>query len=403
MIKSITQEDLDNENYIPDAIFMEDREISILNIKWLDNSNILKIKIKNIEKSIIYLPKYNDKESHIENISPQVFMYKFENFYTRIDSSNFHNKTDIIIERIENIDTDYCNYRSGNLVLHGNNKAVIRNPKNHTIIEENCLFLGGNGSFNYYHWLIEIAPKILLLNQKLISDNKIQTIAVNSLSLEIPQFKEILDIFTKRLNFKIKYYQSDQILFFKNLYHINNSNNILFNSKKQLSSPNHCNLSRQLLDEIREKMLNEKTEILNSPRKIFLLRDHKKLSKHNKRNYNEKEIYNFFKNQGFVGIFVEDYSFREQVYLFNNADFIVGPTGAFWANTIFCKKNTLAISWLNNNMKDFSLFSTLAKYFDCNMFFLKSTEKNENHLHGEYHLDLDKIINLFNKITNQNL
>jgi capsular polysaccharide biosynthesis protein len=58
---------------------------------------------------------------------------------------------------------------------------------------------------------------------------------------------------------------------------------------------------------------------------------------------NESEVYNFLKNKGFSKYQLTKLSFFEQVYLFRNAEVIVGAHGAAFANLAFCKPKTKVI------------------------------------------------------------
>jgi capsular polysaccharide biosynthesis protein len=55
---------------------------------------------------------------------------------------------------------------------------------------------------------------------------------------------------------------------------------------------------------------------------------------------NSIEIEKLMENHGFKIIYSEQYSILEQVNLFHNAKVIIGPTGAAFANLIFCKPET---------------------------------------------------------------
>jgi len=48
----------------------------------------------------------------------------------------------------------------------------------------------------------------------------------------------------------------------------------------------------------------------------------------------------FLKEKGFSKYKVGELSFFEQIYLFNNAKFIIGAHGAAFTNLAFCKPNT---------------------------------------------------------------
>ncbi|EKU54480.1 PF04577 domain protein [Acinetobacter sp. WC-323] len=92
---------------------------------------------------------------------------------------------------------------------------------------------------------------------------------------------------------------------------------------------------------------------------------------------------------------MEDYDFNEQVAIFNNAEFIVGPSGAAWSNIIFCSSGCKAISWLPNHLAKFSIFSTLATLNDCDLKFITTSSDNPNDIHSSYYLDLEEIKKLY--------
>ena len=55
---------------------------------------------------------------------------------------------------------------------------------------------------------------------------------------------------------------------------------------------------------------------------------------------NEIEFYGSLRDHGFRRIFLEDYSFENQIQLFNNAEYIIAPHGAGLTNIVFCKNMT---------------------------------------------------------------
>ena len=57
---------------------------------------------------------------------------------------------------------------------------------------------------------------------------------------------------------------------------------------------------------------------------------------------------------------MEDLSVEKQVNLMNHAEWIVGPTGAAWANLIFCQAGVKCLCWMAKEYGEFSVFSTIA-------------------------------------------
>lgn len=63
------------------------------------------------------------------------------------------------------------------------------------------------------------------------------------------------------------------------------------------------------------------------------------------RAYNQDEIFSIAEISGFTLVYMEDLDFEESVRLFRQAEVIVGPHDAGWANLIFANVETKALLW----------------------------------------------------------
>jgi hypothetical protein len=75
---------------------------------------------------------------------------------------------------------------------------------------------------------------------------------------------------------------------------------------------------------------------------------------------------------GFEPVDCSVLSFDEQVEIFRSAEYIVGPSGAAFANSLFCPGEAKVLSWLPVGYEDFSVYSTIAKISGAGMHFLRS-------------------------------
>lgn len=88
-------------------------------------------------------------------------------------------------------------------------------------------------------------------------------------------------------------------------------------------------------DKIKKDINAFETNSLNYP-KIYLSRASKDVTR--RVIGNEAEIEAMLEKLGFVIVKPTEYSFEQQVHIFSNAEIIIGPTGAAFANLIFCNK-----------------------------------------------------------------
>jgi len=63
------------------------------------------------------------------------------------------------------------------------------------------------------------------------------------------------------------------------------------------------------------------------------------------RGYNQHEIFRVAEGYGFRMVYAEDFDFAESVKLFREAEVIIGPHGAGWANLLFCTAETKVLLW----------------------------------------------------------
>lgn len=357
------------------------------------NSQTLKIKdieecddnvVQNLfDKKIFhnYLPKsLNSEEHYTKDLTPKISIYNFNNVYIDIYSSSIIFKKKLLVYRTANEKFD-----QGYVASHNETEAKIEKKAYRETIEEG-FFLGGNGSYNWFHFLVELMPKLTLLNKNLTN-----VLLVNDIVLKTPSMQKILDIVSDN-GFHVKYLTPHKTYFVKKLYHINDFNHVQFNrfDNNVSSSGTFYNpdVTQNFSDLLLEKMdIKEKL-----PEKIFLYRKHThRVAK------NQDQIVEYLRQFGFVPVCLEELSIEEQAGYFKTAKFIIGITGAAWSNMIFCRNNPKAICFIPQNITQFSAFSNLAKIFAVD-FYIQSYENDGDHTNSNFIINFEKFLEIFNHI-----
>ena len=366
-------------------------------VVWLDEADTHKIEIICQEQErLTYGPKFlgeKPKKAHV--VAPSIWLYKFKNACVTSSSSNIISGDNVYLERIQYINKNLADYSTGFVFEHNSEKAIV--DKNIDFEVDSGVFLGGNGSWNYYHWLIEILPKIYYYLKAGALNNNI-TLFVPDDVKRIGSFDKLLTTALSNYKFDLKYMQRGRIYRVNNLQTITTASNIVFNCRKLFSDVNFCyfrkesieyikSIARQILDDTFKNSSKS-----NSYKRIFLARKANSV-----REYNQEETLGVLQSFGFQPIFMEDLTIEEQITAFMQAEFIIGPSGAAWTNIIFCSPGTKALSWLPEKGKNFSVFSSLAAYSKVDMhFFLRNSYSNE--LHGQYAIDLKELKKALNKL-----
>lgn len=364
------------------------KKTGLFNIKNLSDYQSERIEI--IKSKELFLStgiKTINKDSDVKPVEVnQLILFKFENVLVNINSSSLVYNENLIVER----NFRYERYNEGFVLYHGFKRALIE-IKN--IIEiENAFFLGGNGCWNWYHFLVEIVPKLLFIN-----NIPCKNILVSDSVLKYEGMKKIISYLIDH-KFNLIYSSSENNYKVKELYYINNISYVPYNLMKPsiLFEIENVYMRKDILIKLRKQLLDKVSNLidLDCPKKILFKRKKNRIAK------NQKELTNFFKNNGFKEIIFEDLSLEEQIKCIYNADYVVGVSGAAWANLMFSKPGLRGICFMQDNFPTFCCFSNIANIFGVNLIYsLYNTKYSANeHDKDGYSLDIQEIKNIYFKL-----
>ena len=371
---------------------------------------MLKIKniLLNIYKQIIYqifiliygkinliIEIENNKDLDLEKV--QITNNEYKIFYckkSRLYTDRVHDTAIIYNNSVINGPT--FQYRNNINAENKFNSVFIKGtPKLKKKIKGSVfsMLTGGGGNTNYWHWLFDVLPRLNILNRSTFDNSKIDFYLLPNLERKFQN--ETLDKLKipkiKRLSSKdFKHFSADEIISTTHPYTLLNDP-----AKDSLDIP------MWIIEFLRESFLknNEnQAKIKKFPNKFFI--DRKDANSidatSNRFIINQKDVLQKLQHSGFTKISLSDYSFSDQVNLFNNASYIVGLHGAGFANSVFCKPDTKILEFKPVNAGD--MYKNLA--FKCNLNYKEVVSKpktinyNFRNASGDIEVDLD----LLNKI-----
>ena len=210
----------------------------------------------------------------------------------------------------------------------------------------------GMGANNWYHWLLDILPSAYLA-QSLPERFKTYPLIVPQAALDVPQFRESVELLKGARDF----IGIDTDLYdFEDLVSIDPILHEPINMRPGYwPETSHYSFNPRVLMEYRQDIL-DKLGITDpiGPTRLFLARGN------DRRPYNQDELLSIAEAHGFEAVYPERLSFREQVALFAGARFIMGPSGAAFANSLFCTEGCRLLSWLVPQYSGFCSYSNIA-------------------------------------------
>jgi hypothetical protein len=271
---------------------------------------------------------------------PEIFITTISNC-TTTGASNFLDINEAVIcHDLFRPSHDYSSEElQGRLIIDSKKSTVVKfeNDEVVTEIESGAVFTDALSN-NYAHFLTEILPRVFVFIRQL-------SIAEATVIIDFGLHQNLMEALEIVIDENVSVIGLDQgkSLLVKSLQVVSPCGYIPFDRRpktKHLADHSHGVFSSIVLlgmrDYIKSKIIH--TNEVVQHKKIFIRRNSSYRNVSNSKNVEDILVAN-----GFFVIEPENLSFREQVILFNNADVIVGATGAALANLIFCSAETKVI------------------------------------------------------------
>lgn len=319
---------------------------------------------------------------------PDICLSVFNNVYISGNS-------DIIIDKGNNcVINDFCFYKDNNYSMID---GMLYRSKGHFCILRNNLngpcrtiasgiMISGKFSTNYYHQLFENLIRVLFLTTDVVPSSV--PIIIDESVFAIPSIRRIFELLTQDSKYNVIAIGKGEIINVKKLYSVSPIN-IISPKIVDISKVNH---KAYLYDPDAIILLKEKLLRFRIPEKqqerIFITRKHT-----NHRNFNEKDVFDMLKQYGFVEIAPEDFSFEQQMAIFNDAKYIVGASGAAFSNILFCTPGCKILCFRSSNYGlEPPIFNTIALINQCLFSYVSpKTTKNKQSVHSNFQVDVKSL------------
>lgn len=316
-------------------------------------------------------------QNNIEIIVPDLNLYFIEDALINSRSSAFIKGYSIYYEAIN----DNERFNEGFVKYHSKKNALV------DLKDTDCLndgfFLAGNGSHNWYHWLIEILPKMLYYKK-----DYSRNILVSQSCKDIPSMAETLQTLVQSYDVNIIYLDPLKTYRINKLYFINEVNKLMYNElKREIVCQPLYYYRKEALEKLSE-ILKDKylTDAISCKPKIYLRRQntHRIAS-------NEKEIAELLSDYQFSFIDLAKFSIQQQVEVFSTAKHIVGTSGAAFTNILFCSRNTKIVIFMPDNYTSYQFYKEMGEFLQLDVVYLYYENGNNTHEDSSFSVDRNKL------------
>lgn len=245
--------------------------------------------------------------------------------------------------------------------------------------------IDGRYSFNYYHNVYENLIRLLAIEK--VDDFIPQNIPfiLDSKVLEVPSFKKIFEILSANIQREFVTIDKDESVEVETLYSISAVNYLVpIHLDKTKGSIQDYIFDKEYVQLMRERLLSHKS-LRVFPKRIFITR---KNATHRK--INEDEVFALLEPIGFERLAPEELTFEEQLSLFNNAEWIIGCSGAAFTNLMFCSENCHIIC-LDRFGYSRPVFTAPVCFCGADMrLFYSEQSSSESKVHSDFVINVDK-------------
>ncbi len=357
--------------------------LKILLLNKISHEKLGVFKIKNFRdlapiKKILNGYIYNSKTQNNNSVVvPDLRLYMLREAIIHAKSSAVVINSTIYYEPVN----DNERFNGGFVQVHNSKNAVVNvgNP----VVFSDGFFLAGNGSHNWYHWLIEILPKMFYYDSEYS-----RNILVNQSCKEIPSMAETLQALVESYDVNIIYLDPLKTYRIKKLYFINEVNKLMYNELDfgKATQPLYY-YRKESLEKLSEVLKNKYvTDSKSSVEKIYLQRPNT-----HRIPGNEKEIAELLGSNRFSFIDLSKCSIHQQVEIFASAKQIVGTSGAAFTNLLFCRPNTRIVIFMPDNYSSYQFYKEMGELLQLDVVYLYYKNGSNTHEHSGFTVDKNKL------------
>jgi capsular polysaccharide biosynthesis protein len=244
----------------------------------------------------------------------------------------------------------------------------------------------GASSQNYFHWLIDILPKIFICSKN-YKISQINYFYLSQLTKSQIESLKLIGIKKSKIinSKKYRHIEGERIIAVDHPWY-----------KKGVVHDYSHTIPKWIILWLKNKFIKYKKKFKCS-KKIYIDRSESKF-KHCQI-INDKEVDSFLKTNGFKKYKVGKLSFAKQIFLFWNAKFIIGAHGAALTNLVFCRTGTKVIEVRPENHpgKNYQRISKVnkLKYFLLKTEKIKKKDKNK----GDIYLSINRLAKKLSKLN----
>jgi hypothetical protein len=220
------------------------------------------------------------------------------------------------------------------------------------------LLCGGGGPSNYYHWMIDVLPRLHLLKKAGWLD-KVDHFVVPNAEIEF-----------QKASLQAMGISEDKLIVCKSTLHLEAERLI---STSHPRSFNSILIPHWVVDFHRKCFLHLLKEEKSTPEKIYISRQDTPL----RPIYNEAELMDYLKANGFAIYQLSELPLLEKIRLFHQARVVVGATGAGMTNLLYCQPETKVLEIFGKDDVHTHYYN-LAYHVQADYHFVECRENN-NH------------------------
>lgn len=212
-------------------------------------------------------------------------------------------------------------------------------------VSGDCLVVHHAYYQNYYHFLLEILPRLFVMKERAPA----LTLIINE---TLPSFaREYLSLF--RFN-DIVYLKDEEIAKVDKIYFPTHLRGLAYNPA----------VMREMAAWLRQQLLPD--DAVRGPERIFISRANAKYRK----TVNEAEVIALLRDKGFEFFDPGNAGIREQAAFFSHARYIIGSHGAGFSNMLFSRRAELVIDLIHEQHPQ-DCFYNLACIFDIGYYYFQ--------------------------------